>query len=33
MLAQLSSGVRVINLDQTWINTLNFARQRWRLRG
>ena len=33
MLAQLSSGVRCINLDQTWINTLNFTRQKWRMRG
>ena len=33
MLAQLAAGARVINLDQTWINTFNFARQRWRLRG
>ena len=26
MLAQLAAGARVINLDQTWINTFNFAR-------
>ena len=33
MLAQLSSGVRVINLDQTWLNTLNFRRRKWRHKG
>ena len=33
MLAQLSSGVRVINLDQTWLNQLNFHRRKWRLHG
>ena len=33
MLAQLSSGVRVINLDQTWLNHLNFRRFKWRLQG
>ena len=33
MLSQLASGVRCINLDQTWINTANFTRQKWRMRG
>ena len=33
MLAQLASGVRCINLDQTWLNTSNFTRCKWRLRG
>ena len=33
MLQQLESGVRCINLDQTWINTSNFTRQKWRMRG
>ena len=33
MLAQLSSGVRVINLDQTWLSHLNFRRRKWRFQG
>ena len=26
MMSQLESGVRIINLDQTWLNTTNFTR-------
>ena len=33
MINQLASDVRVINLDQTWINDLEFRRQKWRKRG
>ena len=33
MLAQLASDVRVLNLDQTWLNQLNFRRRKWRLHG
>ena len=33
MLGQLASGVRVINLDQTWINDTRYLRRKWRLRG
>jgi len=31
IIAQLANGVRVINVDQTWLNNLNFKRQKWRL--
>ena len=33
MLEQLASGVRVINLDQTWLSDTNFLRRKWRFRG
>ena len=33
VLDQLQRGVRVINLDQTWINDANFTRRKWRMRG
>ena len=33
MLGLLESGVRVINVDQTWIGDTNFARRKWRQRG
>ena len=33
MLAQLSSSVRVINLDQTWLNDTFLTRRKWRMRG
>ena len=30
MLSLLESGIRVINIDQTWIGDTNFTRRRWR---
>ena len=33
MLEQLRSGVRVINVDQTWLNATNFVRRQWKRRG
>ena len=33
MLNQLSDSVRVLNLDQTWINEGNFTRRKWLMRG
>ena len=33
MLKQLSDGLRIINIDQTWVNETNFTRCKWRLRG
>ena len=33
LLGQLASGARIINLDQTWINDLNYTRRKWRSRG
>ena len=33
MLDLLSKDVRIINIDQTWINDTMFIRRRWRRRG
>lgn len=33
MLDKLSKGVRIINIDQSWINDTNFERRCWRKRG
>ena len=33
MLGLLSSGRRVINIDETWINQTDFRRMKWRQRG
>ena len=33
LLNHLAAGMRVINLDQTWINDMNFTRRKWRMRG
>ena len=30
MLSLLESGVRVINIDQTWIGETNYVRRKWR---
>ena len=30
MLGLLESGVRVINIDQTWIGETNYVRRKWR---
>ena len=33
MLRKLAAGVRVINVDQTWINDMFLTRRKWRMRG
>lgn len=33
MLAQLAAGVRIINVDQSWMSETNFTRCKWRMRG
>lgn len=30
MISQLAKGVRVLNLDQTWLNDIDFTRRKWR---
>ena len=33
MLRKLAAGVRIINVDQTWINDMFLTRRKWRMRG
>ena len=33
MLGILSSGKRVINIDETWLSTTSFRRKKWRVKG
>lgn len=33
LLDKLAKGVRVINVDETWINQADFRRRKWRRRG
>ena len=33
MLRKLAAGVRIINVDQTWINDMYLKRRKWRMRG
>ena len=33
LLDKLSEGVRIINVDETWINQADFRRRKWRRKG